>query len=122
VIVHHLVTGGGIFLVNIREGKAVPEMRPGLGARLVHVAVIGHIILAGVGFGARSEFLAVLKLIVLDLDDVRGVLARTEPVHNMFRQQVLGFLTVGFVELVARLQIGGRRVGKSHETRGGQSS
>src|SRR4029453_4353861 len=93
----------------------------GLGSGLIHIAVIGHIVLAGIGFGAGAELLTVLKLLVLDLDNLGRVLPRTKLFGNMFGQQVLGFLTIRLIELVARFELGESRARQHEESRGSQA-
>jgi hypothetical protein len=106
MIVHHLVTSQRIFLVNIREGEAIPKVWPGFTRGLVHIAVVGHIVFARISLRARFELLAVLEGVVFDFDDLSRVLARAEFIDDMFGQHVFSFLTISFLEFIARLQLG----------------
>ncbi len=85
VVVHYLGAGFGIFFIEVGEGETVPEVRPGLGGGFVHVTVVSHKVLAGVGFRTGFELLAVLKRVVFDLNDFCGVLPVTEFLHDVVR-------------------------------------
>ena len=94
-------------------------MRPGLGRGLVHVAGVSHIVLARVGLRTSPELLAVLELLVFDLNDFCCELACAELLEDNIRQQALGFLAIGFIELIARFEFGKRRGGEDGEAHDG---
>src|SRR5262249_35850756 len=81
VVVHHFVGGPLVFLINVREGKPIPIMRPGLGGGFVEVALVVDVILARVGFGTVFELLTVLEGLVFDLNNLRRVLPVAELLH-----------------------------------------
>jgi hypothetical protein len=69
MIVHDLVGDFGITIVDVRERKPIPIVRPGFGGSLVHIAIIGHVVFACIGLGPIPELLAVLELLVFDVDN-----------------------------------------------------